>query len=233
MTEHYQEPALPEVLHPAFDLEAAVRQAAELGYYFGAGAITEDTLLAFQNEVDSLPLEVGDHNVQPINAGKKHQVKQLHARFYTDLWDERVIVARAVTEAVADRIAKMTHIDPALANWLPNEVGYQKYRDSHDYISPHRDRRNDQILALTITISGSNIIRTHEPLGDPNDYSNLRQTDEFRTSPGSVMFLRAPSLGSGEQVIHSVLPPETGSRLILNLRMRPDILPPPAAFLNK
>lgn len=217
-----------EYLQEGFNLDWAIRQATVNGYYFANNGINETARLMLTEEASQLNLELGDHITKPINAGTKREVRQLHERFYSPLWDTRVPVAKAVTESVAENVAKMTDIDPQLAHWLPNEVGYQRYRSTDDWISPHRDRRNDQILAFTITIEGSAKVLIYEPIDDPDDYSNLKIIDEFQTQPGSIMFLKAPGLGNGEQVIHEVRPPEEGSRLILNLRMRPDILPSPS-----
>lgn len=230
MQERYRNLDRPEFFNPNFHIAVAVRQAAERGYYFESGVMTDEVLREFEEEVNSLNMEFGDHVSNPIYAGTKKEIQQLHDRFYSDIYDPLVPVAHRVAVQTAAWANQMTYIDPGILDWLPNEVGYQRYAQGEGHITPHRDRRNDQILAFTITIAGSNVVRIHEPAGDPDDYTNLRQVDEFRTSPGSVMFLRAPGLGSGEQIIHSVLPPENGSRLILNLRMRPDILPPPAFF---
>jgi hypothetical protein len=191
--------------------------------------MSEDACRALADEVAGLNLEEGDHISKPINAGTSREIRQLHERFYTSIWDPRVPVAKSITERVASEVAELSYVDPSLTGWMPNEVGYQRYRSTDDWISPHRDRRNDQILAFTITINGSALVRIYKAIDNPDDYSNIRVVDEFQTGPGSVMFLRAPGLGNGEQVIHEVRPPDEGSRLILNLRMRPDILPPPSA----
>lgn len=172
-------------------------------------------------------MEEGDYVRKPLNAGTSREVKQLHERAYFPIGHPDIPIATAVTGLLVRQAEEMADEFPELAGWYPTEAGYQRYRCSDDWISPHRDRRSDQLLAFTITINGSALVRIHEPVDDSDDYSNLRVIEEFRTTPGSVMLLRAPGLASGEQVIHEVLPPDEGSRLILNLRMRPDVLTSP------
>jgi hypothetical protein len=110
---------------------------------------------------------------------------------------------------------------------MASEAGYQLYRDPDHHISKHRDRRNDELLAATITIRGSAVVGIHEAIDDPDDYTNTRQVDECVTEGGTIMFLRAQGVGNGEQVIHDVSGPIDGPRLILNLRQRPNVLPSP------
>lgn len=155
------------------------------------------------------------------------EVAESHERAYLSIGDKNVPVATLVTRALSTELKGMRRQYPSLKDWMATEAGYQLYRNTDDHISPYRDRRNDRLLAATITINGSALVRIHETLDDPDDYTNLQQIDEFRASAGGVMLLRASGLGSGEQTIHEVLPPDQGSRLILNLRMRPDILKSP------
>ena len=219
---------MSELLSSNFNLEQAVMQTREKGYVFAATVINPYFCSLMETEIERLNLEEGDHVNYPINAGSSREVKQLHERAYFPIWHEQVPVATEVTELLAEEVRKMNY--PELQGWHPTEAGYQRYRNTHDWISPHRDRRNDQLLSATITISGSAPVRIYEPVVDPDDYKNLRQTDEFITSPGTLMLLRAPGLGNGEQIIHEVLPPQIGSRLILNLRMRSTILKTPKEF---
>lgn len=214
---------MPPVLSESYDFEADVHRAAEHGYAFAPHAFTLAICGAMQAEVSSLPMEFGDHISKPINEGKPHEVRQSHERYYDELSSGNVPVAEFVAEALRLRVHNMTAEYPELADWRLNEAGYQNYRGNSDMIGVHRDRRNDQLLSATITVNGSAQILIHETTGDPDDYKRTRITDQFRTTPGSVMILRAPGLASGEQVLHQVMPPENGSRLILNLRMRPPI----------
>lgn len=212
-------------------LNRAMCQAAETGHAFGH-VIGQSAVEAMIAEVALLDLQEGDHISKPIYEGTKKEIRQLHDRAYHAIGDPEVPVATLVTHALAERIHLLANQYPELKGWMATEAGYQLYRDDPNreyHISRHRDRRNDQLLSATITITGSAMVRMFEPIGDPEDYTdkNVRKIDEFRTTPGCVMFLRAPGLGSGEQTIHEVLPPDDGDRLILNLRMRPDILPSP------
>ncbi|MGI8634739.1 MAG: hypothetical protein ACR2KZ_04985 [Segetibacter sp.] len=223
-----------EVLNPFVDYSAALQQAALKGYAFCPHVILPKACQAMEQEVSQLEFEAGDYSAQPIEEHKRTKVTQRHERFYRPIDDCHVPIARLVSQALISQ-AHQARADSSaagnpihdLANWAPSEIGYQRYRDGGDHISPHRDRRTDQFLGATVTIHGSALVRIHEPLNDPDDYTDLSQVDECETSPGSLMLLRAPGFGVGRQAIHEVLPPRSGSRLILNLRMRPDVLKAP------
>ena len=221
--ERGEQTELPAVLAENYDFEADIRLAAVEGYAFSRGAFTPAICRAMEDEVAGLPMEPADHLSRPINAGKSHEVRQSHERYYTALTDDTVPVARFVAEAVHARAQSVVSDYPELAQLNLNEAGYQNYRNTSDMIGVHRDRRNDELLSVTITVNGSAQVLIHEPLDNPNDYKRTRVVDQFRTTPGSVMLLRAAGLASGEQSLHQVLAPDTGSRLILNLRMRPII----------
>lgn len=186
-------------------------------------AITPVACQAMKREAFNLELVEGDHVNYPINAGTKRQVKQLHVRAYHAIDDGTVPVAAQVSEM----LAREFNWHESLKDWIPTEAGYQLYRDQNDWISPHRDRRNDQLLSVTITIEGSAVVNIYDYLDDPDDYSRLILRDSFSTSTGTVMLLRAPGLGNSQQIIHEVMGPEQGSRLILNLRTRPNVLKHP------
>jgi hypothetical protein len=211
----------------SFDFEAAIMQTKETGYFFAEDAITKETRTAFEAEIDSLPLEVGDHVTRPINAGKQNEVRQQHQRLYIEHGNAMAPVANMVIAGLAQAVNAMKQF-PELRDWKLTEIGYQRYRHGNDFIGAHRDRATDKILSITYTITGSAPVRIFETLGNYWDYTNLKQVDEFVTTPGSVMLLRAPGLGNGEQVVHQVLPPLSDSRSILNLRMRPTILEQPS-----
>lgn len=220
-----------EILNPTFDCHAALTQTAVRGYAFCTNVILPGAREAMEEEVSKLAMELGDHVKEPINEEKTIKVTQLHERAYRAIHDWEVPVATKVSTALVRRICQIVSrlSDPnnplhSLDNWAPSEAGYQRYRSASDHISPHRDRRSDQLLGATITVNGRALVRIHDPTDDPDDYSCTKVIDRFETSPGSIMFLRAPGLSSGEQVIHEVISPQQGSRLILNLRMRPDVL---------
>ena len=164
-----------------FDLEQAVAQTREKGYIFCSEAINPYFCQVMAAEVGSLDLEEGDHVNYPINAGSSREVRQLHERAYYPIGHELVPIATQVTELLVQEIKK-SHLHPELQAWHPTEAGYQRYRDTHDWISPHRDRRSDLLLSATITISGSAPVRIYELVADPDDYKNLRQTDECMAS---------------------------------------------------
>jgi hypothetical protein len=209
-------------------LRQGVGRAAEQGYAFVHDAVTRSGLLRLEHEIGSLTLEFGDHVSRPLHAGTRHQITQLHDRAYHAIGDPEVPMATLFTNKLASSIVRPRRDRyPELGDWRATEAGYQLYRADDHHISKHRDRRNDQLLAVTITIAGVARVAIHEPLGDPDDYTNTREIDGTETYPGTVMFLRAPGLSNGQQVIHEVLPPRILPRAILNLRMRPDILPSP------
>lgn len=222
-----------EVLNPHFDLRAALAQAALKGYAFSVDALTAEACEAIEEEASRLRFEAGDYVTKPIHEYKTTRVTQAHERAYFVVGDRQIPVATAVSRALVyqvSRILSMAPIDDplwGLTDWAPTEAGYQRYRNTDDHISPHRDRRTDQLLGATATVNGSALVRIHRTLGDPNDYTNTAVIDEFQAEKGGLMLLRAPGFGSGEQEIHEVLPPTEGERLILNLRMRPDVLKAP------
>ena len=220
---------MSKIFSEHFNLEQALAKTQKTGYAFASGAINPYFCDLLEAEMGRLKLEEGDHINYPINAGSSREVRQLHERAYYPIGHELVPWATQVTELLVQEV-KNVGLYPELQHWCLTEAGYQRYRDTHDWISPHRDRRNDQLLSATITISGSALVRMYEPLADPDDYTKLRSIDEFMTSSGTLLLLRAPGFGNGEQIIHEVLPPQIGSRLILNLRMRPDILKTPKEF---
>lgn len=184
-------------------------------------------------EATALHLEHEDRIDRPMSEGHCNQVRQHHARRYLPLRHPDIPTATAVAESVRWSLAPLLDRYPELVDWQPNELGYQEYEPGEGLITPHRDRGSDQLLSVIITVTGSALIRIHEPLAEPDDYTKLRCVDELHTTPGSVLFLRAAGLGNGERVIHEVLPPPRDPRLILALRMRPtseegpDVLPQP------
>lgn len=202
------------------------------GYLFVNDFFTERTLELFQYEINSLPLEAGDHVNYPINKGQTNEVKQFHHRYYCNTGEDQVPVATNICNRLSDLVKpfKSSFRDSTgrpISNWLMSEVGYQRYYAPNDWISPHKDRKSDLFLSVTITISGSAWINIYDSEVDPPDYKKLIKIDSHLTLPGTVLFLRAPGFGSGKQVIHEVMPPITKTRDIVNLRMRPTILKDP------
>lgn len=215
-----------EIFTPAFNRDSVLELVRDQGYAF-LNVASETLLAGLEREMDGLPLEVGDHVTYPINAGKSNEVRQLHARAYRMIDDVDVPFAAQVCRGLAD-VLSSSEIFPELKDWMPNEIGYQLYRGKTDWISPHRDRRTDLMFSVTFTIAGSAPISIHTSEVDPPDYRHLRQIDEYISVPGTVLFLRAPGFGSGEQVIHEVMPPTSDYRKIVNLRARPTLLPAPS-----
>ncbi len=217
------------VFKQEFDFTKAIEQTKEVGYFFGSDVLSESINELMKDEGFSLELEEGDCVNHPIWPGSKREVRQLHARSYKPRGDFTVPIASSVSEQLSLYVKSIED----LKLWMPSEMGYQVYRSSSDFISPHRDRKSDQMLSITFTLCGSAPVRVLKPLGHPNDYTNLAVVEEFVTRPGSIMMLRAPGLGNGEQHIHEVLPPIECPRLIINLRMRPDVLPRPSHMGEK
>ncbi len=222
-----------EILPHTPELEKAMPEASDVGHSFVANGIGSLALEAMVHEANSLSMEEGDHIASPIYAGTKKEIRQLHDRSYHAIGDDEVPFATKVTRQLAVHVRQLSRVYPELKEWMATEAGYQLYKNDpeHDYhISRHRDRRNDHLLSATITVTGSALVKMYEPINDPDDYTdeNMCQIDEHITLPGDIMFLRAPGLNTGVQTIHEVLPPRgNDDRLILNLRMRDDILPAP------
>ncbi len=217
-----------EVFQDRSALLEGIERAAGQGYAFVPNAISETMLGELEAEARGLDFELGDHVTAPINEGSKQQVTQMHERAYLPIGHHSIPFATLVTDALALQASRLYARHFELGGWRATEAGYQLYRDPNHHISKHRDRRSDELLAATITIRGAARIGIHEAVDDPDDYANTRPIEVFRAAAGTIMFLRAKGLGNGERVIHDVSPPEEAPRLILNLRMRPDILPAPA-----
>lgn len=212
------------ILSSYLDLDSIIAKVRDVGYHFVDNALTEEAQTSLIEETTRLTFEDGNHVDYPINPGTKNEVRQLHERAYFLLGHTAVPITSQFCHTLSKTIA-LRH--PELAGWLPNEIGYQRYRGSRDWISPHRDRRSDRLFSVTFTITGSATVNIYTSLVDPPGYKHLILVTSWITKPGTAMFLRAPGLGSGEQTIHEVCPPANGERLILNLRMRPSILKRP------
>ncbi len=215
------------IFTPNVDLRQILHTTRERGYVFINEGIMEDIRIAMMEEVKRLTMETGDHLNHPINKGTPQEVRQQHARAYYPLDHVEVPFGTRVCKALHAHIQPFSTEHPELKDWIPNKIGYQLYRDSRDWISPHRDRKSDHLCSVTFTIRGSAWVKIYAPTTDPPDYSQLTCIDECLTTPGTVMFLRAPGFGIGTQIIHEVMPPVRESRLILNLRMRSTILKSP------
>jgi len=197
------------------------------GYLFIADFFDPTICSQLEQEANSLNLEFADHVSNPINLGTVQEVHQSHERSYHFLDSVEVPICSKLCYTLAQQVADCNGTFPALTDWIPTEIGYQRYHRPKDWISPHRDRKSDRLLSVTLTITGSAWMRIYKSEVDPPDYSKLIQIDEFLTKPGTAMFLRAPGFGSGQQIIHEVMPPLSSERLIVNLRMRSTILKAP------
>ncbi len=209
------------------NLPIILNRVREQGYAFASCGLTEEARSALLHEELLLPLEEGDHINHPINKGKANEVHQLHERAYYFLNDAAVPVATQTCKNLQQEINVFVPQYPELSGWIPNEIGYQRYRDAHDWISPHRDRKSDQLLSVTFTLSGLAYINIYHPTTPQINYRYLEKIDTFLSEPGTMFFLRAPGFGSNEQIIHEVMPPIIAPRHILNLRMRPSLLASP------
>lgn len=210
-----------------FDLEKCLSDVRDNGYYF-ANCASKELIQDLTSEVKGLPFEYGDHINYPINEKKKYQVTQSHERYYKMFGDITVPKANLLCKKLKQEIAKHSNKFSELENWQPIEIGYQKYRDSRDFISPHRDRWSDKKLSVTITMAGCAKVIIYKPLTDPVDYAHIESVYEFETVPGTMLFLRAGGFGNGNQVIHEVKPPTSSPRYILNLRTRETLLKAPS-----
>lgn len=210
-------------------LHVAIPRAAELGYAFAPNVISELGCRLLVEEAESLALQLDDRVDNPINAGSGREVSQKHEQYYAPLGDPSIPHASFLGRTIAKRV-KARRFRPGLeglSRWLPNEVGYQLYRDDTHHLGKHKDRLDDEMLGATITLSGSAWVGIYDTIGRPDDYKKTREIDAFDAQPGDMMLLRATGLGSGDRMIHEVSPPENAPRLIVNFRMRPNVLPAP------
>lgn len=196
--------------------EDVIKTVTEKGYCFIDEFLTAEGIRSLRDESDDLDFQFQDSVTHPIWKGSRNEVRQKHSRSYHMISSGNVPAASLLSQ-------ECSQLFP-INGWLMTEAGYQRYRSDSDFISPHRDRRSDHLMSVTVTLAGSALVRILIPNSDHSDYTDLSVLDQFMTKPGSAMILRAPGLGSGEQVIHEVFPPESGSRLILNLRMRDSVL---------
>lgn len=223
-------PHVDRVLTDPEKIRTTLIDAMEFGYAFDPKAIEKFARDALRRETNWLTFQRGVYFAKPIKEYGNTTVTQIHERAYLPIGDPRIPVASWASHALAHHVGiygRNTLWGFDVSQWQPTEAGYQRYDWPDGHISPHRDRRSDQLLGATLTLEGSAVIRIHEPKADPDDYTNLELVNEFETRPGGLMLLRAPGGGSGKQVIHEVLPPKKGRRLVLNLRMRPDVLKTP------
>lgn len=209
------------------DVPSILEQVKRDGYAFVKNGLHEESRQALEQEILQLPLEEGDHLHHPINKGKPNEVRQLHERAYYLLDDPAAPIATQACKNLAQEMSTYTKEYPELSGWLPNEIGYQRYRSHADWISPHRDRKSDQFFSVTFTLTGSAWINLYHPTTREVDYRHLEKIDSFLSEPGTIFFLRAPGFGSNEQIIHEVMPPINAPRHILNLRMRSTLLAAP------
>ncbi len=223
-------PQFDRVLTDPESMRSKLIGVMESGYDFDPNAIEKFARDVLKRETNWLTFERGVYLAKPIQEHGNTTVTQIHERAYLPIGDPRIPVATWASRALAHHVGiygrnRLWGFD--VSQWEPTEAGYQRYDWPDGHISPHRDRRTDQLLGATLTLEGSAVIKIHEPKDDPDDYTNLELVNEFETRPGSLMLLRAPGAGNGKQIIHEVLPPKKGRRLVLNLRMRPDVLKAP------
>lgn len=207
---------------PSFSLPLLLEIVKSQGYSFHSNIISRNILDELIQESKSLSFKSENRKDYPINQGKSNEVQQIHSRSYHLLNDPQIPVASKACHLLQQEIL---NLDSELQDWIPTEIGYQEYQaNSNNWISPHRDKRSDKFLSLTITLFGSAWIKIYESYSDPPDYKNLYQIDEFLTKSNTIMFLRAPGWKDpklNKQVIHEVLPPlNNEKRIILNLRCR-------------
>jgi hypothetical protein len=225
-------PCVDRVLTNPEKFRSVLVRAMLFGYAFDAKAIEKFAQDVLKRETRWLTFARGVYHAKPIQENAATTVTQIHERAYLPIGDPRIPIATWASRALAHHVemygqcSRIWGFD--VSQWAPTEAGYQRYDWPDGHISPHRDRRSDQLLGATLTLEGSAMVKIHQPKDDPNDYSNLELINEFETRPGSLMLLRAPGGGNGKQVIHEVLPPKKGRRLVLNLRMRPDVLKAPS-----
>jgi len=103
----------------------------------------------------------------------------------------------------------------SLADWHPNEVAVQRYRDLSDDIGAHKDYKRDRYLIAIVTAEGYG---RFEVLSD--DGEQVKQS--FETGPGSLTLLWAPELTVGDgdrRPLHRALAPRYGSRTSVTYRL--------------
>lgn len=103
----------------------------------------------------------------------------------------------------------------SLADWHPNEVAIQTYRDQSDDIGAHKDYKRDRYLIAVVTADGYG---RFEVLSD--DGTQVKQS--YETGPGSLTLMWAPELTVGDgdrRPLHRALAPRYGSRTSVTYRL--------------
>lgn len=217
-------------------LRAALPSVVERGYAFVDDALTESATLMLAGELRALPLEQENADGMVVyGRGTKHEVRQMHSRSYTLVAPTRYDLPHAMGWSLSTELwcvlsSELSRLCLHGDRWFLNELGYQRYEPGAGFISAHRDRRSDRILSVTATLSGEADVSILAPGPDDSYIQGVRVLDVHACRAGSLMLLRAPGLGCGKQMLHSVGTPRVamGPREILNLRMRDDVLPQPS-----
>lgn len=208
------------MLNDDLDFTRALLATRDFGFAFVDDIFPSASVHAILEEVRSVKMELVDNDRQPIRAGKPNQVRQKYLQAPVVEGASGFEMAVRFRSAVIDTMRRAAVLFPELAGWKPRNACYQLYRDSNERITPHRDPASDHQIVATATIDGQALVRMYEAIDDPNDYSstNLRQIYEHQARSGSIMLLRTTGFGSGERIIHEVLPPQSRKRLVLALR---------------
>jgi hypothetical protein len=103
---------------------------------------------------------------------------------------------------------------PGTADYAPNEITCQRYRDERAGITPHMDQRRYRLLVAAFTLVGGAMFTVFE------DRSATRIVGAWTTRAGDLCLLRAPGLAGHPdgRPTHSVGGPTAGPRVSLTVR---------------
>jgi hypothetical protein len=104
---------------------------------------------------------------------------------------------------------------PGTAEYSPNEVTCQRYRDARSGIGPHMDQSRYRLIVAVFTLVGDARFSVFE------DRSAATVVRAWTTRRGDLCLLRAPGLAghADGRPTHSVGGPTTGARVSLSARM--------------
>ncbi|MGH8930876.1 MAG: hypothetical protein ACRDZO_09695 [Egibacteraceae bacterium] len=183
-------------------LHHAVRATREHGYAYVPRALDQHQC---QRLVSSIP----DSLAEPVEE-VVGEVRQ-HAR-------ELALPVDGLDNLELNRLlAAFDKALPATVAFTPTELTYMFYKGPHAGISPHRDPARHKMLIAIFTLKGRATFRVH------GTRSESDITAEWTTSPGDLMFLRAPELHPHIKArpFHSIGPPiGSEERISLSLRMK-------------
>lgn len=185
-------------------LQSALEEVAAVGHCLVRAAVTPARAEEVVAELSS------DHFVplQPTIGTVDQRGEALTVHPEDDAFPSaRRLVSELTWEVRASRI-------PGTADYAPNEITCQRYRDEHSGITPHMDQSRYRLLVAAFTLVGEATFTVFE------DRSAKTIVRAWTTRAGDLCLLRAPGLAGHPdgRPTHSVGGPRAGLRISLTVR---------------